>query len=160
MKRFSALLAAALPLCALATHPQFPAAAVKAAAKPAAMLLAPADVKWMDAPELGPGVQVALLRGNPEKAGPLTMRARFPDGFKIPPHWHPEGENLTVLQGTFMLGLGDKWDDAKLVSLPQGSYAVLPKRVRHFALAKGETLLELNGAGPFKTIWVAPPKGK
>ena len=160
MKGLSAVLAAALPLCALATHPQFPAASVKAAAQPAAMLLAPADVKWMDAPELGPGVQVALLRGNPDKAGPLTMRARFPDGFKIPPHWHPEGENLSVLQGTFMLGLGDKWDDAKLVSLPQGGYASLPKRVRHFALAKGETVLELNGIGPFKTIWVAPPKGK
>ena len=160
MKGLSALLAAALPLCALATHPRFPTAAVKAAAQPLVMLLAPSEVKWMDAPELGAGVQVALLRGNPDKAGPLTMRARFPDGFKIPPHWHPEGENLSVLQGTFMLGLGDKWDDAKLVSLPQGGFASLPKRVRHFAQAKGETTLELNGMGPFKTIWVAAPKGK
>jgi quercetin dioxygenase-like cupin family protein len=161
MKRFPVLFAAALPFCALATHPQLPAAAVEAtAAKPAPMLLSPGELKWIDVPEMGPGMQMAVLRGNPDKGGPLTMRAKFPDGFKIPPHWHPAQENFAVLQGTFMVGLGDKWDEAKLVALPPGGYASLPKGVRHFAVAKGETILELNAMGPFKTIWVDAPKKK
>lgn len=160
MKALPAILVAALPFCALATHPQLPAAAVKAATKPVPMLLSPSELKWVDVPEMGGGMQIAVLRGNPDKGGPLTMRARFADGFKIPPHWHPGDEHFAVLQGTFMLGLGDKWDDAKLVSLPQGGYVSMPKGVRHFARAKGETVLELNAMGPFKTIWVEAPKKK
>ena len=160
MRALLAAFAAALPLAALATHPQIPAAAVKAPSTSAPLVLPPGELKWIDAPDMGPGVKVVVLRGNPDKGGELTMRALFPDGFKIPPHWHPKTENFAVLQGTFMLGLGDKWDDAKLTSLPQGGYASMPKGVRHFAQAKGETILELNAMGPFKTIWVDPPKKK
>jgi quercetin dioxygenase-like cupin family protein len=148
-----------LPLAAAATHPQLPTAAVKASARPGPTVVQPGELKWQDVPEMGPGIQAAVLSGNPDVAGSVfTMRAKFADGFKVPPHWHPAEESFTVLQGNFMLGMGSKWDDAKLVSMPQGAFVSLPKGLRHFATAKGETVLELFGRGPFKTILVDPPK--
>lgn len=146
-----------LPIAALAVHPGgVHGASVKASPEP--RMLQPADIKYQDVPE---GFKVAVLRGDPDKAGSLfTMRAKFPDGFKIPPHWHPADEGFVVLQGSFALGLGEAWDDAKLATNAQGAYVVMPKGVRHFALAKGETILELTGIGPFKTMWVKPPPAR
>lgn len=161
MKAWPILLAAALPLAVLATHPQLPTAAVKISAKSGPTLIQPGEIKWQEVPDLGPGVQVAVLRGNPDKLGNhFTTRVKWPDGHRVAPHWHPADESFAVLQGNFRIGIGDKWDDAKLTDLPQGGFATLPKGVRHFALAKGETVLELSGVGPFKTIWVDPPKKK
>jgi len=143
-----------IPIAAFAVHTAgLPGAAVKVSPEP--RMLQPADIKYQDVPE---GFKVAVLRGDPDKAGSLfTLRAKFPDGFRIPPHWHPADEGFVVLQGSFALGLGEKWDDAKLTANSQGAYVVMPKGVRHFALAKGETVLELTGIGPFKTNWVKPP---
>ena len=161
MKKFLLLAALAVPAAVHATHPSLPAAAVKAPARAGPMLLQPGDLKWNDVPEMGPGMQVAVLRGDPDKAGShFTLRAKFPDGFKVPPHWHPMEENFVVLQGTFLLGVGEKWDDGKLTAMPQGGYVSMPRGVRHFARAKGETVLELTAIGPFKTMWVDPPKKK
>ena len=149
----AALAATLLPCHVLAVHPAtVPVAAVKAKAEP--RMLQPSDITYQDVPE---GFQVAVLRGDPGKTGSLfTMRAKFPDGYKIPPHWHPADEGFVVLQGSFALGLGEKWDEGKLKVNRQGAYVVMPKGLRHFALAKGETILELTGIGPFKTIFVNP----
>jgi hypothetical protein len=159
MKRLALAVAVAamLPLCVLATHPNVPAANVKAAAKSGPILMQPGEIKYVDVPEMGPGFQMAVLRGNPDKAGPYTVRGKFADGFKIPPHWHPGDENMVILQGTFNLGMGDKWDDAKLTPLGKDAFVMLPKGVRHFGSMKGETVIELYGTGPFKTNWVNPP---
>ena len=147
--------AALLPLCASATHPDTPPTQKRSKAQ--AVLIQPGGVKYGDDPSMGPGFQGAVMRGDPGKAGSLfTIRGKFSDGFKVPPHWHPGDEGFVVLQGTFMLGMGDKWDASKAVALPQGSYAAIPKGMRHFAWAKGETVLELTGIGPFKTHWVNP----
>ena len=72
-------------------------------------LIAPNDVLWGPAPaSLPAGAQAALLEGDPAKPGPFTLRIRMPDGYKIPPHYHPAVEHVTVLQGTFVLGMGEK----------------------------------------------------
>ena len=141
--------AALFPLSVLAVHTaSLPAAAVKAPAEP--KMTQNAEIKFQDVPD---GFQVAVLRGDPGKAGSLfTMRAKFADGFKVPPHWHPADEGFVVLQGTFALGIGDKWDEAKLKPNRQGAYVIMPKAVRHFALAKGETILELAPACPPNAI--------
>ena len=155
MKGWPIVLATALPLAALATHPQVPTTAVKSAAKPATMLMQAGELKWQDIPDL-PGAQGVVLVGDPSKAGAhLIMRARFPDGFKIAPHWHPALENLTVLQGTFMLGMGDKWDDAKLKAYPTGTFYSEPKGTPHFVWAKdGEVIIQVTGMGPSGTALI------
>jgi len=136
--------------------------AQKPKTKPGAMpgqhiILTPDQLKWGPAPPgLPPGSEMAVLRGNPSKAGPFTLRAKFPDGYKVPPHWHPIDESVSVVQGTLMLGMGNKFDEAAAKELPAGSYALMPKNTRHFAMAKGETIIDVSGTGPFSIIYVNP----
>src|SRR5688572_27802866 len=76
------------------------------------LMVQPKQLEWKDAPpSLPPGAKAALIEGDPSKAGPFTLRLKFPKGYKIQPHTHPAVEHVTVLQGTFQMGLGEKWDD-------------------------------------------------
>jgi quercetin dioxygenase-like cupin family protein len=101
--------------------------------------------------------QVSLLEGDPAQAGtPFTLRIKLAAGTRVPPHWHPTEEHITVLQGRFSLGMGDRYDEASLQELPSGSYASMPKGMTHFALATGDTIVQVHGVGPFKSVWVTP----
>lgn len=121
------------------------------------VIISPADIKWGPGPpSLPAGAQVAVLQGDPTKAGAFTVRLKFPDGFKVPPHWHPSDENVTVLQGSLLISVGDKFDDAAARELPAGSFALMPKGVRHSALAKGETIINIHSMGPFEVSYVNP----
>ena len=101
--------------------------------------------------------QVSLLDGDPSQAGAqFTLRIRLAPGTRVPPHWHPTEEHITVLQGRFSLGMGDQYDEASLQELPTGSYASMPKGMTHFALATGDTIVQVHGVGPFKSVWVTP----
>ncbi len=83
------------------------------------VLLTPGDMKWGPAPPVLPaGAQVTVLDGDPFKPGFFSLRLKFPDGYKIPAHWHPTDENITVLQGTFRAGMGDALSEAGLHELP------------------------------------------
>src|SRR5688572_18095605 len=78
-------------------------------------LYRPKAVKWVDGPpSLPSGAQFAVLEGDPTKEGPFTMRVKVPNGYRIPPHTHPKTERLTVISGTFRLGMGDTFDTGKL----------------------------------------------
>jgi quercetin dioxygenase-like cupin family protein len=121
----------------------------------------PDGLKWT---QIRPGNEMAVVYGDPSKAGELyAVRFRFADGFKVPAHWHPQDEHATVLQGTLLLGMGTKWDAAQLTAtMNAGSYVFMPKEMPHFALAKGETILQAHGVGPFQIIYANPaddPKG-
>ena len=122
------------------------------------VLVTPDKLKWGPAPpSLPPGAQVAILVGDPRTAGSMyVMRVKMPDGFKVPAHWHPVDENVTVLQGTFLLGRGDKFDAHAAEEMPAGSYSRMPRGMRHFAQAKGETILQVHGVGPFEINYVNP----
>ena len=116
----------------------------------------PDQVKWEDSPALPPGAKVALLEGDPTKEGFFAMRARLPDGFRIPPHWHPGHERVTVLSGTFHLGTGEKFDKAAARALPPGSYTSMEPGMRHFAWAEGETVVQIGTLGPWGITYVNP----
>lgn len=120
------------------------------------VMISGSAVKWVDAPQMGPGIQTAVLEGDPASTGTYTIRIKMPDGFKVPPHWHPADENLVVLQGDFMIGMGEKFDESALQSLGTGGFSKMPKEMRHFGMSKGETILQLYGVGPFKIIYVNP----
>jgi quercetin dioxygenase-like cupin family protein len=121
------------------------------------VMITPNDVKWGPAPPALPaGAQMAVLSGDPSKAGLFTIRAKFPDGYKIPAHWHPTDENVTVLQGTFAMGVGDKLDEANAHDMTAGSFVRMSKGTRHFALAKGETVIQVHADGPFVINYVNP----
>ena len=120
------------------------------------MLLAD-EMKWAAGPaSLPPGAQVVMLEGNPAKAEPLTMRLRCPAGYRIAPHTHPAIEHVTVLSGTFHMGSGDRFDEAKGKRLPAGSFVVMPTNAPHFAWASEETVIQLHSVGPWGVTYLDP----
>ena len=120
-------------------------------------IVAPAELKWGDAPPgLPPGGKMAVLDGDPTKKGSFTVRLQAPDGYKVPPHTHPTTERITVISGTFYLGMGDKFDEAAGREMAAGSFAVLPAGMRHFGWNRGETVLQINSEGPFQIKYVNP----
>jgi len=128
------------------------------------VVVRPGMLKWGPGPaSLPPGAKLAVLTGNPGKKGAFVMRAKLPDGYKVPPHWHPSDENVTVLKGALLIGRGDTFDEAKTEELPAGSFMRMSKKMRHFAMARGETILQVHGIGPFEINYVNPaddPRGK
>lgn len=122
------------------------------------VFVTPDEVKWGPAPpSLPAGAELAVLEGDPAKAGvPFTMRLKVSDGYKVPPHWHPTDERVVVIQGTLGMGVGNKFDTTGTHELPTGSYALMPKGVRHFAWAMGETVVQISGIGPFQINYVNP----
>jgi hypothetical protein len=125
--------------------------------KAAHTFVTPADVKWGEPPPVfAKGAMFVVVSGDPGKAGPYTARLKMPAGYKIAPHWHPTDENVTVLSGTFALGMGEKFDAAAMKDLPAGSYGVLPAEMRHFAMAKTAAVVQVHGVGPFVLNYVNP----
>lgn len=116
------------------------------------------ELQWGPGPAaLPPGAQMAVVEGDPSKPGAMfAIRAKLPDGYKVPPHWHPTDEHIVVFSGSLMLGLGDKWNEASMHSLTAGGYANMPKKTNHFAMAKGETVFQVYGMGPFEVTYVNP----
>jgi hypothetical protein len=127
------------------------------AAAPAHATYAPADIKWMDAPAVLPaGAKAAVLEGDPSKPGYFAMRLSAPDGYKIPPHWHPNVERVTVISGTLHIGMGDTFDESKGQAMPAGTYATMQPKVHHFAWTEGDTVIQLTTLGPWKLVYVNP----
>ena len=115
------------------------------------------DVQWADAPPSLPrGAKLAVLQGDPGKPGPFTVRVKAGDGYRVAPHWHPTTEHVTVLSGTFNVGVGDKFDESKGKALAAGGFSSMPARMHHYAWFKGDTEIQVNGMGPFKLIYVNP----
>jgi anti-sigma factor ChrR (cupin superfamily) len=112
------------------------------------------DLKWTP---IIKGCELAPVAGDYNAEGePFVVRIRCADGTKIPAHWHPTDENLTVLKGTFLVGMGETFDESKLQTMNVGNFVSMPKEMRHFALNKGETIVQIHAMGPFKVNWVNP----
>ena len=128
---------------------------VAASATSEAVHINPGSIKWGDAPRSLPkGAKLAVLYGDPSKAGPFCMRLMTPAGYKIPPHWHSQAEAVTVISGTFYLGMGDKMDAAAAQPLKAGGFHYLPPKEHHFAFSKAASVVQLNGEGPFDITYI------
>jgi len=112
------------------------------------------DLKWTP---IIKGCDLAPVAGDMNtEATPFVLRIRCADGSKIPAHWHPTDENVTVLKGTFLVGMGESFDESKLQTMNVGNFVTVPKEMRHFAMTKGETIVQVHAMGPFKVNWVNP----
>lgn len=121
------------------------------------VMTAPADIKWGDPPPVfEKGASFTVISGNPAEPGLYVVRLKIPAGYKIMPHWHPTDEHVTVISGTFMLGMGEKFDKATMTALPAGGYALLPADMRHYAMAKTAAVVQVHGMGPFALTYVNP----
>ena len=103
------------------------------------------------------GAQLAVLEGDPTAAaGDFTVRLKMPDGYRIPPHWHPHRENVTVISGNFKVGMGDTFDESKMMTFGAGSFAYLDPTMHHYAMAKGEVVVQVHGMSPLQFNYVNP----
>lgn len=153
MRHFVILCAGASLLGAAPVAAQAPAAAEAAhnGVHPAA------DIQWQAGPaSLPAGAQFALLEGDPSKEGYFALQLKLPDGYVIPPHWHPVQERVTVLKGTFHLGSGETVNREQAQALAPGSYFSLAPRMTHYAVAEGETVVQLASIGPWQINYVNP----
>jgi hypothetical protein len=117
----------------------------------------PDGLVWKDGPaSLPPGAKMAVLEGDPSKPGPFVMRIKAPNGYRIPPHTHPKPERLTVISGTFHIGMGDTFDPSKGRPMPAGAYGPWPAGMKHFVWVTGETVVQLHCEGPWTINYVNP----
>jgi quercetin dioxygenase-like cupin family protein len=119
-------------------------------------MVTPGDLKWVDVPSLPPEAKIAVIEGPLTEAVPFTFRLRLPADYKIPAHWHPAIEHVTVISGTFNLGTGDKLDAAKTKPLSAGSVAIMQPNTNHFGWTKEETIVQVHGVGPWGITYVNP----
>lgn len=119
-------------------------------------MVLPADLKWNDVPSLPPGAKIAVIEGPMNEAVTFTVRLKFPADYRIPAHWHPAVERVTVLSGTFHMGVGDKLDPQRSMALPPGGVMILQPKTHHFAWNKEEVVVQLNGVGPWGITYVNP----
>jgi quercetin dioxygenase-like cupin family protein len=116
---------------------------------------ADAELKWGPAPAIFPaGAQMAVLQGNPGSTSLFTVRLRMPDGYKIPPHTHPTDEQVTVISGSFKVGMGAKMEPKEAMTLKAGGFVIAPANMAHFALTQGETIVQVHAMGPFAMTYV------
>ncbi len=121
------------------------------------IMLKPGDIKWTDAPpSMPPGAQVAVIEGDLKKAEPFTFRLKLPAKYTIAPHTHPTIEHVTVISGTFYMGAGDQLDKDKAVALTPGSFAVFQPGHSMFAWTQEETVVQVNGVGPWGISYINP----
>ena len=121
------------------------------------MVLNADALKWGDAPPNVPkGAKLAVVSGDPGGRGPYVVRLRLPPNYKIAAHHHPKSEYVTVLSGSFHIGMGDKLDQSKGQELRAGGFAEAPAGMNHYAWTTSETVIQIHGEGPFAITYVNP----
>jgi quercetin dioxygenase-like cupin family protein len=148
-----------VPIYSLAEEAKTDSAATPAASAPksAHVMWTPAAIKWGEMPPgLPKGAQFTVLAGDPGMAGLFTVRIKMPAGYRVAPHWHPTDEHVTVISGTFNLGMGEKFEKDAMQELPAGGYALLPAEGRHYAWTKSGATVQVSGNGPFAINYVNP----
>ncbi len=156
MRKTMSFAGALMILCWLALSTTVPAQSQQSAPADHG-IFTPAAIQWKDGPAALPyGVKAAVLEGDPSKEGPITMRLALPAGYKIPPHWHPNIEHVTVISGALNLGMGDKFDETKGNKLPAGSFSFMPPKTAHFAWSEEGCVIQVHAIGPWGVVYVNP----
>ena len=128
-----------------------------ASAEDAHTMVAPNDIKWGPAPKVLPaGAEAAVLFGDPTKEGLFALRLKLPAGYAIAPHTHPADEVVTVISGTFNLGMGATAEKSTATSLPAGSLFALPPETPHYAFVDAETVVQITTNGPWGLKYINP----
>lgn len=134
------------------------ASTLAALAIPAQNAFTPDKVPYGPVPAFIPaGAQLAVLEGDPTAStGDFTIRLKMPDGYRIPPHWHPHRENVTVISGNFKVGMGDTFDESKMTTFEAGSFAYMDPGMHHYAMASGGVVVQVHGMSPLQFNYVNP----
>jgi quercetin dioxygenase-like cupin family protein len=115
----------------------------------------PQEVRWFTPPYYTDGRERAQLLGDSSQGGAWIDRAKIPAGKRVRAHTHPQDEPVTVIEGTWYLGEGTRFDSTKLKPYPAGCFILIPAGVPHFVAAMdGTVIIQLSGNGKFQTDYV------
>ena len=104
-----------------------------------------------------PGQWVEKVSGDFTKPGePFVFRIHQDAGYVTLPHTHPIDEYITVVKGSWSLGMGRRFKRSALEPMDTGTFGIAPKNMAHFAWSKSETILQIHGIGPFSSTVVEP----
>ena len=110
------------------------------------------QVKWFTPPYYKDGRQRAQLFGDSSQRGAWVDRVKIPAGGRVLAHTHPQDELVTVIEGTYYVGEGQRFDAAKLKGYPVGSFIVIPASTPHFVAANdGVVVVQVSGTEKFST---------
>ena len=113
------------------------------------------EVRWFTPPYYKDGRQRAQLFGDSSLGGSWIDRVKMPGGARVLAHTHPQDELVTVIEGTWYLAEGAKFESANLKGYPAGSFIVVPAGIPHFVAAKeGTVVVQLSGMGKFQTNYL------
>jgi quercetin dioxygenase-like cupin family protein len=127
----------------------------------APVALTAGEMQWSSQGGLAlPGLEQVSLVGDPGRPGPYTVRLRFPAGYKLAPHTHPDAREVTVLSGTWYTGYGEWYDPGLLKALPAGSFYTEPANVPHFVEVRDSVVIQVSGVGPSGRSFVPADKPK
>ena len=120
-------------------------------------------MKWMDAAALPAGAKMAVVKGDPSKAGDFTILIKMPANYAVPPHNHPGDETVRVMgDGTLSYGMGDKLDKSNVGSLTKGYHVTMAAGMNHYVFTTDALTVQVTGTGPFAITYVDPkddPRG-
>ncbi len=117
--------------------------------------LTPNEVRWFTPAFYNDGRQRAHLLGDSSQGGAWIDRVKIPGGARVLAHTHAQDELVTVIEGTWYVGEGARFDVAKLTAYPSGSFIVIHARVPHFVAAeKGAVVVQVSGTGKFQTEYL------
>jgi quercetin dioxygenase-like cupin family protein len=117
-------------------------------------IVTPGDLEWRDLGSLPAGAKVAIIEGDPNREGMVTMRVKLPPNYRIAPHYHGTVERSTIVSGTLNIGVGEKFDMGRTTALPPGSMLLMPPKMPHFAWTKEEVIFQLNVMGPWTVTYL------
>lgn len=151
MKPIYSALVAILAILAAAVSATSPAQQTKKQIR----ALAPNEVPWFTPSYYTDGRQRAQLFGNSSEGGAWIDRVKIPAGSRVLAHTHQQDELVTVIEGTWYLAEGEKFDAAKLQGYPAGSFIVIPAGTPHFVATKeGTVVVQLSGTEKFQTSYL------
>ena len=116
-------------------------------------------MKWMDASGAGlpAGAKMAVVKGDPSKAGDFVIRIKMPANYAVPPHSHPGDEVVRVLgAGTLTYGMGDKVNTASSAGLTKGYHVTMQAGMNHWVTTTDALDVQVNGKGPFAITYANP----
>ncbi len=148
---YALLICLAFPAIILAQHAEMPGTSGTDGHK----MLNENNLAWKAGPaSLPPGAQMAMLEGDPAKAGPFTMRLILPSNYRVGPHFHPAVEHVSVIKGNFYMGTGKEFKEDAATRIKANGFAVMPVGYAHYAFTRGKTIIQLHGVGPWGITYI------
>lgn len=114
----------------------------------------PESLQWSVPTTMPLSALVAVASGDPTGPGETTFLISMPNGYRIPPHFHPGTVYVKVREGTLLVGMGDELDAEQAQALVAGDSVSVPAGMHHFWIARGRTVVSMRFTGPFTITYL------